>query len=164
MSGRRGRVLGVVSLVAAGGLLALALFGGRVVDRPALAQAGAVRASEAWIRLPAAPGRPAAGYVELVGAAGEALVAASTPMAARTELHSMVLEGGVMRMRAEPRLPFDGDGRLVLKPGGHHLMFFDLDPKLKPGQRVPVDLVFASGAKLRLSAEARAPTGEAHRD
>ena len=74
----------------------------------------------------------------------------------------MTSDGGVMRMRAENRMEFDGNGRLVLAPGGNHLMLFDPSPSLKPGVKVPVTLSFASGASLTLSAEARAPAAPAH--
>lgn len=143
-------------------LLVAAMAGGSWLEIPAQAQEAAARASGAWVRLPAATGRPAAGYVELSGRAGDALVGATSPVAGRVELHSMTSEGGVMRMRAESRMAFDGSGRLVLAPGGNHLMLFDLDPSLKPGARVPITLSFANGSSVTVNAEARAAAAPAH--
>ncbi|WP_448580033.1 copper chaperone PCu(A)C [Thermaurantiacus sp.] len=147
-------------------LLVVAVAGGRWLELPAQAQEASQReapkASGAWVRLPAAAGRPAAGYLELLGRPGDALVGVSSPVAGRVELHSMTSDGGVMRMRAESRLEFDSAGRLALAPGGNHLMLFDLDPTLKPGGRVPLTLRFASGASSTVTAEARPAASSAH--
>jgi copper(I)-binding protein len=133
---------------------------------PALAQtagglaaaAQAPKVNGAWVRLPAASGRPAGGYL-VVASAGpaDALVGASSPMAERVELHSMAHENGVMRMRQESALAVPAGGTLALAPGGNHLMLFGLSPGLKPGAKVAVTLSFRSGAKVNVEAEARAP-------
>lgn len=155
------RGFGLAACVASTMLLVAAIAGGSGFEIPARAEASAPRVTGAWIRLPAAPGRPAAGYFELAAPAGEALVGASSPRAGRIELHSMTNVDGVMRMRAEPRFEVPASGRLSFAPGGAHLMLFDLAPGLKPGDRVPVTLRFASGAEVTVSAEARAPGAHA---
>jgi copper(I)-binding protein len=127
-----------------------------------------VAASEAWVRLPAVAGRPAAAYLMLMGGdAHDALVAASSPAGARVELHSTSMAEGRMRMRPESRLAVPKGGMTMLEPGGSHLMLFGLDPAIGPGKMVPLELRFASGAVIRLSAEARAagdigPAGHQH--
>lgn len=119
--------------------------------------------SGAWVRLPAATGRPAAGYFTLKGGdSADRLVAATSPRAERIELHSMVMHNGVMRMRAETGFDVPAGGALAFAPGGNHLMLFGLDSKLKPGDRIPVTLRFQSGATLGFEAEARAVTAAAH--
>ncbi len=150
------RPFGLAAFALAATLLAAALAGGTGVV-PAMAQAGAPKVSGAWVRLPAAAGRPAAGYFELAATPGDALVAASSPRAGRIELHSMAMVDGVMRMRAESRFEVPASGRLSFAPGGNHLMLFDLAAGLKPGDRVPVTLSFASGSEVTVNAEARAP-------
>lgn len=150
-------------------LLVVAMAGGRWLELPAQAQQAqqaspraAPKVSGAWVRLPAAAGRPAAGYFEIQGGPGDALVGVSSPAAGRVEMHSMTSDGGVMRMRAENRLELDGAGRLVLAPGGNHLMLFDLDPAVRAGGRVPLTLSFASGASVTVNAEARPAATAAH--
>lgn len=150
------RLLGLAACGLSGMLLAAALAGGRGFELPAQAQAAAPRVASAWVRLPAAPGRPAAGYLEVVGRPGDALVSVSSPQAGRVELHSMTNVDGVMRMRAEPRLDIPASGRLVLAPGGNHLMLFDLSGKVKAGGEVALVLGFASGEQVTVEAPVRA--------
>lgn len=125
---------------------------------------------DAWVRLPAAAGRPAGGYFLAHGtAAADALVGVTSPKAERIELHSMVNEGGVMKMRAEPSFALPARGELKFAPGGSHLMLFGLSAGVKPGHRIPLTFSFQSGAKVTIDAEARAvnspaakPAGSAH--
>jgi copper(I)-binding protein len=85
------------------------------------------------------------------GAVADALVAASAP-GARVELHTMAMDGGVMKMRALERLPMAAGETVALKPGGAHLMFYGLE---RPGRTIPVTLQFASGATVVVEAEVR---------
>ena len=60
-------------------------------------------------------------------------------MAKRAELHEMVMDGDVMRMRAIDNLSFASLGtRVSLKPGGHHLMLVDLSSRFPDGSVIPV--------------------------
>jgi hypothetical protein len=174
MSSKLLRVSGFAACAVSTLLLVVAMAGGSWLELPAQAQQAqqaqalqasqrtAPRVSGAWVRLPAAAGRPAAGYFEIQGRPGDALVSVSSPAAGRVEMHSMTSDGGVMRMRAESRLDLDSAGRLVLAPGGNHLMLFDLDPALRPGARIPLTLSFASGASVTVNAEARPAATAAH--
>ncbi len=147
------RHLGLMGCLLAVVLLGLSLFGGGGV----MSQQQAPSASNAWVRLPAATGRPGAGYMVITGGAeADALVGASSPAAQRIEIHSMVMDGGVMRMRAEPAIAIPAGQSVEFRPGGHHLMLFGLDPALKPGERIPITLTFRSGATASISAQARA--------
>src|SRR5688572_13088014 len=65
---------------------------------------GSVKVANAWVRAPAAGQKTAGAYVELTSGRDAALVAAGSPAAARVEMHSSTVEGGVMRMRALPRI------------------------------------------------------------
>jgi len=130
--------------------------------QPVFAKDAAPVVEGTWVRLPSATGRPAGGYLVVKGGtAADALVAASSPKAERVELHSMVMDNGVMRMRAESSLAVPANGSLTLAPGGNHLMLFGLDPAVKAGDRVPVTLTFKSGAKISASAEVRPVTAPA---
>ncbi|WP_448586145.1 copper chaperone PCu(A)C [Thermaurantiacus sp.] len=156
------RLLGLAACVTSGALLALALAGGSASVIPARAQGSmSPKVTGAWVRLPAVAGRPAAAYLEVAASPGDALVGAKSPQAGRIEMHTMTNADGVMRMRAEPRFEVPGSGRLSFAPGGAHLMLFDLAASVKPGDRVPIELSFASGAKVMVSAEARA-AGASH--
>lgn len=151
------RHIGISGCILAALLLLLSLFG----SGGAISATAAPTVSEAWVRLPAAAGRPGAGYLVVSGKnAADALVAASAAKADRVEIHSMAMVDGVMRMRAEPSLPVPANGKLMLAPGGNHLMLFGLDPALKPGDQIAITLTFASGAKVEARAQARSAAGQ----
>jgi hypothetical protein len=136
-------------------LLAGALAAGLTLVRPAYAEPAPTRVTGAWVRLPAASGRPGAGYFEVAAVAGDRLVGASSPKASRVEMHNMTMTDGVMRMQAETAFPVPASGRLSFAPGGAHLMLFGLDPALKPGDKVPFALRFEKGGTVQVVADVR---------
>lgn len=71
------------------------------------------------------------------------LIGASTPLAARTMLHTHVEEDGVMRMvHVDGGFAVPAGGTLMLKRGGDHVMFMGLTGPLQQGDIVPLTLVF----------------------
>jgi hypothetical protein len=114
---------------------------------PLTACADGVSVTNAWVRPPAPGQTTASAYIELTSARDAALVGVGSAVAARVEMHSMTIEGGVMRMRALPRVELPAGQTVKLAPGGTHLMLIDLKQPLKPGSRVPLVLsVQPSGA------------------
>jgi copper(I)-binding protein len=107
-----------------------------------LASTGAegVKVANAWVRAPV-PGQPtAAAYLDVTSDRNLAMVAAGSPAAGRVEMHSMTVDGGVMRMRALPRIDLPAGQTVKLTPGGTHLMMLDLKQPMKPGDTVPLVL------------------------
>jgi periplasmic copper chaperone A len=111
--------------------------------------------TDAWVRLPAASGRPAAAYFTIRGGSvPDRLMGISSPLAVRAELHDMTMTGGVMAM-VEIKGGIDvprGDD-LTFKPGGKHGMLFDVSPKAVAGKTLPLTFSFASGATLSYEAK-----------
>lgn len=71
------------------------------------------------------------------------LLSASSPIAARVELHRSVLDGGVMRMRAVPAIDLPPQAVTPLRHSGeYHLMLIDLKQPLKDGDRFDMTLNF----------------------
>ena len=130
-----------------------------------------VKVLNAWVRAPVAGQKTAGAYVELTSARDAALVAAGSAAAASVEMHSSSVEGGVMRMRAVPRIDLKAGQTVKLAPGGLHLMLIDLKKPLKPGDKVPLTLtVQPSGAAagtalttIEVAAEVRAVGGTPHK-
>ena len=111
-------------------------------------------AKDAWVRLPAVAGRPGAAYFTLHGGAqADILLAVSTPAALRSELHETTDQAGVKSMNPTRDVPVPAKGTVEFAPGGRHVMLFDLGPNVKPGGRIPLALVFASGKKLEVQAQ-----------
>lgn len=97
--------------------------------------------SNAWIRLPAVAGQPAAGYATVTATADHiALKEVSSPKAGRVEMHETMTAGSMAGMKKLERIPVAGQPKIVFAPGGKHLMLFDLDPAMKAGDQA--DLVF----------------------
>lgn len=119
---------------------------------PALVKAGSVAVVAPWLRATPGGARVGAGYLTLTngGAQTDRLVGVSIPQAGRAEIHSMSMEGGVMRMApVEGGLPIEPGGTVELKPGGYHLMFQGLTAPFKAGERVKGLLTFErAGAVL----------------
>jgi copper(I)-binding protein len=127
------------------------------------AAAADVRVEKAWARQPAPGQKTASAYAELTSTSAAALVAAASPLAGRVELHSMTLDGGVMRMRAISRIELPAGKTVKLAPNGLHLMVFDLKQPLKAGDKLPLVLTIqpagASATTLEIEAEVRAAAG-----
>lgn len=108
-----------------------------------------------------APGQMVGGgFMTIVhqGAAEDRLVSAITPIAREVQIHSMNMDGGVMRMRqVEGGLAIPAGGRVALQPGGLHLMFIELNAPLVAGATFPVTLRFAKAGEIKVefSVEAR---------
>lgn len=103
------------------------------------------------IRLPAAPGRPGAGYFMLEAPQDRvALTAVSTPAAERVEMHETMANGNMSSMRPVRRIEV---GRAVaFAPGGRHLMLFGVSPDLKAGDTADLIFQFEQGAPVTVSA------------
>lgn len=108
-------------------------------------QAPDLAVSNAWVRLNAVPGRPAAAYFTLSARQAATLTGVSTPAAARAELHEMRKAGPAMTMAALPRVPVPAGGTVAFAPGGKHVMLFDVTPEVKPGGSTTLTLTFADG-------------------
>lgn len=162
------RRIGLTACIIAVLLLGLSLFVGRKAEGAAMAQPAAaatpaahadgLHVMDAWIRLPAATGRPAGGFLSIMGSrSADQLVGVDSPRAERIELHSMTRDNGVMRMRREDSLALPAGGTLALAPGGNHLMLFGLAPDVKAGDSIPLILRFKSGRSLSTEARTVAP-------
>jgi copper(I)-binding protein len=127
------------------------------------ASAAEVRSENAWVRTPAPGQKTASAYVELTSASDTALVAAASPVAERVELHTMTLDGGVMRMRPLPRIDLPAGKTVKLAPGGMHLMLLDLKQPVKAGDKLPLVLTLrgpgGSTSTLKVEAEVRREAG-----
>jgi copper(I)-binding protein len=126
--------------------------------------AAAPQVQAAWAR-PTVQGQDAGGgFLRIVGGAqADKLVSASAGIAGRVELHSMSMEGDVMRMRQVDGIEVPAGKAVELKPGGLHLMFMDLKSPLKTGASFPLTLRFekAGEVKVEVKVQPAAPAGAA---
>jgi copper(I)-binding protein len=112
---------------------------------------GALEVRQPWSR-PAAAHVTGVGYMTVLntGAKPDTLTEVTSPIAAKVEIHSSSMAGGVMRMTRLAQVAVPPKGQLAFAPGAYHLMFVGLTRPLKPGDRVPALLTFASGLRLKV--------------
>lgn len=117
-------------------------------------QPAELKADGAWMRLPAAAGRPGAAYFTVHGGdKPDTLLAVTTPAALRTEMHeSMKGDHGMMAMAPIKDVAVAARDTLAFAPGGKHVMLFDLGPRVVAGERIPLKLSFAGGKTLEVQA------------
>jgi copper(I)-binding protein len=123
---------------------------------PALASAQ-VAIADPWVRGTVAGQRATGAFMKLTPAADQKLVAAASPVARIVEIHEMAMDGGVMKMRAIPKLDLPAGKATELKPGGYHVMLMALERTLAEGETVPITLTFEDAAGKRQTVEIRAP-------
>jgi hypothetical protein len=114
-----------------------------------------VQIEKPWTRATAPGAQVAGGYMSVKNAgAADKLLSASSPVAARVELHVHTNDNGVMRMREVPGgYAIPAKGTFELKPGGAHLMFMDLKAPFKEGTKVPVTLKFEKAGEVKTEFE-----------
>ncbi len=104
------------------------------------------------IRLPAVPGRPGAAYFELRGVGDRgALLSVTSPQVGRIEMHETMTAGTMSSMRPIARVAPENGG-IVFRPGGRHLMLYDVDPRLASGSEAILVFHFERGEPLRRGA------------
>jgi periplasmic copper chaperone A len=116
---------------------------------------GDIQVRHPWSRATAPGAKVAVGYMEIrnTGAQPDRLLAASTPLAQRVEMHVTQRDGEVMRMRQVKDFEIPARERIALRPGGSHLMLVDITRPLKKGERFPVTLRFERAGELQVEVE-----------
>jgi periplasmic copper chaperone A len=114
------------------------------------AVAGDLRVLSAHAAATAAGAGNAAAYLTVhnVGAAGDRLLRASTPVAASVEFHHSQLDGTIVRMRALPYIDVPVGGSVEMRTGGTHLMLLGLKRPLRAGEQFALHLEFAQAGPV----------------
>ena len=101
------------------------------------AYADDVKVSKAWARA-TAPGQDNASIQLTITSKKDAsLIGVESGSSQSGEIHSMVMEGGVMKMRALESLPLPAKTPVNLGEDGNHLMLLGLKKPLKAGRKLP---------------------------
>lgn len=128
---------------------------GLVLALAAVAAHAQVVVKDAWVR-GTVPGQKATGaFMQLQSPSDASLVAVSSPVAKVVEIHTMAMEGGVMKMRPVEAIALPAGSAVDLKPGGYHVMLMDVGA-LKDGETVPLKLTFADKAGKRTTQDVNA--------
>ncbi|MBO6553702.1 MAG: copper chaperone PCu(A)C [Roseitalea sp.] len=94
------------------------------------------------------------GYMTIrnTGEEADRLMAGAADFAGKVEIHEMVMDGDVMKMREiEGGVEIPAGGEVVLKPGGLHVMFMQLDQQLEEGAKLPATLTFEKAGDVTVT-------------
>lgn len=111
----------------------------------------------AWVRATVPAQKATGAFMQLQAAQDSKLVSASSSAARAVEVHEMSMQHDVMKMRQVPFVVLPAGKTVELKPGGYHLMLFDLNKQVKDGDTVPLTLVFEGKNGKRQSVQVQAP-------
>jgi copper(I)-binding protein len=120
----------------------LAFAAGLVAASTALAQPSQLEVNNAWAGATPGKSENGAAYVTIQSPTADRLVSASTPVAKKAELHTMSMQGMVMKMRPISGVDIPAGQPVSLKPGGEHIMLMGLNQPLREGQSFPLTLEF----------------------
>lgn len=119
-----------------------------------------VTVSDQWVK--ATPSGMPSGMTGLFGTLTNTgdheviVVSATSPVAAKVELHEVVGQDGGMAMRPkEGGFLIPAHGTHILAPGGDHVMLMDLTGPLQVGKDVEVTLTLDNGSSVPFTAQVR---------
>ncbi|MFM8899092.1 MAG: copper chaperone PCu(A)C [Burkholderiales bacterium] len=119
---------------------------------------GSIDIGHPWARPTAAGQAAGGGYLKLTNAgAADRLLSASSEVAASVELHTMTMDGNVMRMRQVEGIDVPAGQTVELKPGGLHIMFMGLKAPLKVGDKFPLKLKFEKAGEVTVTVNVEQP-------
>ena len=127
-----------------------------------LAAVTPLKIEDPWARATPPGAKIGAAYMKITSPTADKLVGASSPAAARVEMHVTEKKGDVMRMREVKAYDIPAGGSFELAPSGAHLMLVDLKAPLKQGTKVPLTLRFQKAGEVKVELQVRALGASGH--
>jgi periplasmic copper chaperone A len=126
---------------------------------------GSIEIAHPYARSTAPGQRNGSAYLKLRngGTSTDRLVAVSSPAAASVEMHSMRMDGDVMRMRELPAVELAAGAAVDLRPGAEHLMLIGLRQPLKAGDSIEMTLQFEKAGRQTVQVPVEAASAATHR-
>ncbi|MCK9983590.1 MAG: periplasmic copper chaperone A [Azoarcus sp.] len=115
-----------------------------------------VKVEEPWVRATVPHQKVTGAFMRLTASEDARLVAVGSPVAGTVEIHEMVMEKEVMKMRPVAGVQLPAGQTVELKPGAHHVMLLDLRKPLQPGDTVPLVLTVEGSKGKRETLEVKA--------
>ena len=115
------------------------------------ALAGDISVSNAWSRASMGMARAGVAFLTLKnsGKVDDKLVSASADISKKVELHTHLMDNGIMRMRQVKSIDVPAGATTQLKPGGLHVTFIGLKAPLKKGGSFPLTLNFEKSGSVK---------------
>lgn len=124
---------------------------------------GTISIGHPWARAtPGAVKNSAAFMVFDNKGSADKLIGVTGDIAKDIQIHSMITEAGVMKMREIKSLDIPANGKAELKPGGFHVMLIGLKDGLKEGATFPLKLKFEKAGEVTVQVTAEKPGAQDH--
>ena len=125
--------------------------------RPAMAGDDTVTINNAWIAEAPPVVKIHAGYAEIIntGQSDRIIKEITSPDFERIEIHRSVIQNGTVKMQYQASVTVPAGDRLILEPGGYHLMLFETRKPLTRGETVPLTFIFEDGGNLVTAAQVK---------
>ena len=112
---------------------------------------GSLRLDHPWATATPQGAKVGAGYIKIIndGAQADRLIAVTSPAARKVTIHSSVMEGDVVKMRALNKgLEIKPGESVEMKPNGTHVMFENLRAPLLEAGRMQATLIFERAGSI----------------
>ena len=120
----------------------------------ACAQPRELAVDGAWVRLGAVPGSPAAGYFVVHGGPAPAtLISVTTDVTIKSEMHETMTKGSMSEMAPLQRVEIPANTDVAFKPGGRHVMLFNVNPGITPERKITFTFAFSDGTRILRNAD-----------
>lgn len=115
----------------------------------------ALHVAHGWARASLGQSPNSVAYVTIHNPTEKAdtVVAVSCGGAARCEIHNHVMEGDIMKMRHQETLDVEPGAHVEFKPGGLHIMMFEVNAPLTAGEKTEITFTFKDAGDVTVSAD-----------
>ena len=134
-------------------LLAVFMIGGLSVgSTPVLSAEKGVVVMDAWSRARPEAAKVGGAFLMIhnMGDTKDRLIEVRSPVAERVEIHETIKKGGMMSMAAVEEIHVPASAKVMLKPGGHHIMLMGLKENMTKGHKFPMTLVFENAGEIEV--------------
>ncbi len=113
---------------------------------------GDISIGHPWARASIGQAKAGAAYLTLsnAGAETDRLISAETSVAKKAEIHTHIMENGVMKMRPVEAAEVPPGAPVMFQPGGLHVMLMGLKAPLVEGERFPLVLIFEKAGRIEV--------------
>jgi len=114
---------------------------------PVLNAEQAIQVKNAWIREAPPTIRTHAGYLTIINNKSEniQLINIISEYFERIEIHHSRMEDGIAKMIEHETIEIPAQSEFIFSPGNYHLMLLNNKNRLKPGDKISLQLIFSDG-------------------
>lgn len=124
---------------------------------------GSITVAHPWARATPGAVKNSAAFMSFDNkGAADKLIGVTGDVAKEIQIHSMITEAGVMKMREIKSLDIPANGKAELKPGGFHIMLIGVPDGLKEGTKFPLKLKFEKAGEVTVQVTAEKPGSHNH--